>query len=90
LPTKTTNDQNANFEETDFGEKRDKTNEAKIILQTQLARTFAEKMQADFENLQSQPGTKPKPRKDSQSKPPQTETQAKNLEVDFSDWIKPT
>ena len=32
-----------------------KANEAKPILQTQLARTFAEKRQADFENLQNQP-----------------------------------
>ena len=40
----------------------DKANEAEIILQTQPARTFAEKRQADFEDLQSQPGIKPKPR----------------------------
>jgi len=25
-----------------------------------------------------------------QSKPPQTKTQAKNLEANFSDWTKPT
>jgi hypothetical protein len=28
--------------------------------------------------------------KESQSKPPQTETQTKNLGADFSDWTKPT
>ena len=32
------------------------------ILQTQLAKTFAEKRQADFENLPNQARTKPKPR----------------------------
>ena len=42
--------------------KIDKANEANKILQTQLTRTFAEKRQADFENLQNQPQTKPKPR----------------------------
>ena len=40
----------------------DKANEAEIILQTQPARTFVEKRQADFENLPNQPRTKPKPR----------------------------
>jgi hypothetical protein len=42
--------------------KNDNANEANKILQTQLTRTFAEKRQADFENLQNQPQTKPKPR----------------------------
>ena len=42
--------------------KTDKANEAETILQTQFARTFAEKRQADFENLYNRPRTKPKPR----------------------------
>ena len=42
--------------------KTDKANEAETILQTQLTITFAEKRQANFENLHNQPRTKPKPR----------------------------
>jgi len=42
--------------------KNDKAKEAEIILQTQLVRTFATKRQANFESLQNQPRTKPKPR----------------------------
>jgi len=42
--------------------KDNNANENERILQTQLTRTFAEKRQADFENLQNRPRTKPKPR----------------------------
>jgi chromosome segregation ATPase len=66
-----------------------KANEAETILQTQLTRTFAEKRQADFENLHNRPRTKTEAAKQCQSKLSQTETQAKNLEADFSDWTKP-
>ena len=54
--------------------KKDNAKENEIILQTQLTRTFAKKRQADFENLQSQPRTKTKTTKQSQSKPTLTKT----------------
>jgi hypothetical protein len=40
--------------------KDNNANEANKILQTQFTRTFAEKRQADFENLQNQPRILPK------------------------------
>ena len=40
--------------------KDNNANETEIILQTQLARTFAEKRQANFKDLQNQPWTLPK------------------------------
>jgi hypothetical protein len=42
--------------------KNDNAKETEIILETQLARTFATKRQANFENLQNRPRIKPKPR----------------------------
>jgi len=48
LPIKTINDQNENFEETDFGKKTDKANEAEIILQTQFTQNFCRKKTNQF------------------------------------------
>jgi hypothetical protein len=45
--------------------------------------------QADFENLAKRTTNKTEVTKQSQSKPLRSETQAKNLEADFSDWTKP-
>ena len=42
--------------------KDNNANETEIILQTQFIRTWAEKRQANIENLHNQPRTKPKPR----------------------------
>jgi hypothetical protein len=64
--------------------------ETEIILQTQLARSFAEKRQADFENLAQPAWNTANEKRHNRSKPPQTETLAKNLEANFSDWTKPT
>ena len=55
-----------------------------------FTKTFAKKRQADFENLAKPTTNKAEATKQSQSKPPQTEMQAKNLEADFSDSTKPT
>ena len=55
-----------------------------------FAKTFAKKRQADFENLHKQTTNKAEATKRSQSKPPQTKAQTKNLEADFSDSTKPT
>ena len=55
-----------------------------------FTKTCAEKRQADFRNLAKLTTNKTKATKQSQSKPPWTETQAKNLEADFSDSTKPT
>jgi hypothetical protein len=53
-------------------------------------KTFAKKRQADFGNFAKPTETAANKNGHSQSKPPQTETKAKNLEADFSGWTKPT
>jgi len=55
-----------------------------------FAKTFAKKRQADFWNLAKLTTNKTEATKQSQSKPPQTKTQTKNLEADFSDLTKQT
>jgi len=55
-----------------------------------FAKTFAKKRQPDFGNLAKPTRNKAEATKQSQSKPPQTETQAKNLEANLSDLAKPT
>ena len=55
-----------------------------------FTKTYAEKRQADFGNLAKPTETAANKNGHSQSKPPQTETQTKNLEADFSDLTKPT
>jgi hypothetical protein len=55
-----------------------------------FTKTFAKKRQADFENLAKRTMNKAEATKQSQSKLPQTKTQVRNLETDFSDSTKPT
>jgi hypothetical protein len=55
-----------------------------------FTKTFAQKRQADFENLTKPTTNKTETTKQSQSKPLRTEAQAENLEADFSDSTKPT
>ena len=55
-----------------------------------FTKTFAKKRQAGFGNLAKPTETAANKNGHSQSKPPQTETQTKNLEADFSDSTKLT
>ena len=55
-----------------------------------FAKTSAEQRQANFEDLAKPIWNTANGNGHNQSKPPQTETQTKKLEADFSDPTKPT
>ena len=61
-PIKTKNEPERKFWRNWLWQKTDKANEAETILQTEFTKTYVEKRQANFENLQNQARTKPKKR----------------------------
>ena len=69
--------------------KNDNANETDKILQTQLTRNFAKRKRADFENLQNQPRTKPKPRNKANQNLRWPKPKPKNLDANFCDSMKP-